>query len=99
GIFEVFFDTIVVCSVTSLVILTTGVWQTDASVSTLTIAGFQKALGPVAGGFIVSLSLTLFCFTTAVAQTLFACDQLVKIFGEKAGTWGKYVYLGLMFIG
>ena len=99
GIFEVFFDTIVVCSVTCLVILTTGVWQTDASVSTLTIAGFQKALGPVAGGFIVSLSLTLFCFTTAVAQTLFGCDQLVKIFGEKAGTWGKYVYLGLMFIG
>lgn len=87
GIFEVFFDTIVVCSVTCLVILTTGVWQTDASVSTLTIAGFQKALGPVAGGFIVSLSLTLFCFTTAVAQTLFGCDQLVKIFGEKAGTW------------
>ena len=99
GIFEVFFDTIVVCSVTCLVILTTGVWQTDASVSTLTIAGFQKALGPVAGGFIVFLSLTLFCFTTAVAQTLFGCDQLVKIFGEKAGTWGKYVYLGLMFIG
>lgn len=99
GIFEVFFDTIVVCSVTSFAILVTGVWKTDAAVSALTIAAFQKALGPVTGGVVVSLSLTLFCFTTAVAQTLFGCDQLIKLFGEKAGIWGKYVYLGLMFVG
>lgn len=99
AIFEVFFDTIVVCSITCFVILTTGVWQTETNVSTLTLIGFQRSLGPVLGGFIVSLSLVMFCFTTAVAQTLFGCSQLVKIFGESAGIWGKYVYLGLMFAG
>lgn len=99
GVFEVFFDTIIVCSITCFVILTTGVWERSDAVSTLTIMGFQEALGPAVGGFIVSLSLTMFCFTTAVAQTLFGCDQLVKLFGAKASTWGKYVYLGLMFLG
>lgn len=99
GVFEVFFDTIVVCSITCFAILTTGVWTTDAPTSVYTITAFQQSLGPAVGGFIVSVSLTLFCFTTAVAQTMFGCDQLVKLFGEKVRVAGRYAFLALMFVG
>lgn len=99
GVFEVFFDTIVVCSITCFAILTTGVWTTDASTSVYTITAFQHSLGPVLGGAIVSIALALFCFTTAVAQTMFGCDQLARLFGEKARIPGRYGFLALMFVG
>ena len=43
GVFEVFFDTIVVCTFTALVILCTGVWQTGEAGSTLAIPAFKSA--------------------------------------------------------
>ena len=98
GIFEVV-STIAICLITCLVILVTGVWETNSSAATLTLAGFQAGIGKAAGGFIVTVALLLFCFTTAVAQTLFGCGQMVKLFGNHASVWGKYVFLGLMFVG
>ncbi|MCD8009883.1 MAG: amino acid carrier protein [Lachnospiraceae bacterium] len=99
GVFEVFFDTIVVCSITCFAILTTGVWTTDASTSVYTITAFQQTLGNALGGGIVSVALALFCFTTAVAQILFGCDQLAKLFDEKARIPGRYAFLAFLLVG
>lgn len=98
GVFEVL-STVIICSITCLVILTTGVWETNSDVATLTLSGFQAGIGKAAGGFIVTVSLLLFCFTTAVAQILFGCSQMVKLFGNHAAVWGKYVFLAFMFVG
>ena len=66
GIFEVFTDTILMCGFTAVVILSGGpLWQFGLDGAALTSAVFSRALGP-AGGWVVSLSLLLFAFSTVV---------------------------------
>jgi AGCS family alanine or glycine:cation symporter len=66
-----FWDTIVVCSITGLVIASSGVLgATDASGATLTavpltMAAFESAIGPV-GAYIVSIGIILFAFSTII---------------------------------
>ncbi len=66
-----FFDTIVVCSVTGLVIASSGILgSTDAAGNTLsavplTMAAFGQALGP-AGSYLVSIGIVLFAFSTII---------------------------------
>lgn len=52
GIFEVFFDTVVMCSLTTLVILTSGLWDSGLNGAALTTAAFSSAIGAPAAGFI-----------------------------------------------
>ena len=65
GAFEVFVDTIMVCTMTALVLITSGSW-TDGALkgADLTIAAFEQSL-PF-GGMIVTLALILFPFTTII---------------------------------
>lgn len=70
GVFEVFFDTIIVCSFTALVILCTGVWTTGDAGSVLAINAFTGALG-VVGRVIASLGLLLFAGSTCLAFCTF----------------------------
>lgn len=79
GIFEVFFATLVVCTVTALVILTSGVYDPAAAVemirsgavppelvgAPLTAAGFATLFGQT-GEWLVSVCLVLFAFTSII---------------------------------
>ena len=81
GIFEVFFATLIICTVTALVILTSGVYdpahvlallETGAVPNgmlgaPLTAAGFASLFGE-AGEWIVSMSLILFAFTSLLGS-------------------------------
>jgi AGCS family alanine or glycine:cation symporter len=65
-----FWDTFVVCTVTGLAILTSGVMndvvvngETVLKGAPLTIAAFERTLGPV-GGWLVAIALALFAFST-----------------------------------
>ena len=64
-----FFDTIVVCSITGLVIASSGVLGATAADGTplkgiaLTIAAFERFVGP-AGAYIVSIGILLFAYST-----------------------------------
>lgn len=99
GVFEVFFDTIVVCSMTCLVILCTGVWsQEGVTASTMTAVAFGSSLGTV-GNLIVTLCLVLFTFTTACAQVEFGCTTLARLFGDKIRIVGRVAMLALIFYG
>ena len=84
GMFEVLFATLVVCSVTGLVILTSGVYDMNAVLAAraagplpaallgapLTTAAFATFLGPWAGAF-VSVSLLLFAFTSLLGWSYY----------------------------
>lgn len=81
GIFEVFFATMVICTVTALVILTSGVYDPNQMLplvergtvpqsmvgAALTAAGFATLFGE-AGEWIVSVSLILFAFTSLIGS-------------------------------
>ncbi len=64
GVFEVFVDTIVVCTITSLVIIITGEWSSGASGADLTLSAFEVGIG-VTGRTILAVGVLLFGITTS----------------------------------
>lgn len=64
GVFEVFMDTFVICSITSLVIITTGEWSSGLSGATLTLTAFESGMG-FAGPLLLTIAMVLFALTTA----------------------------------
>ena len=63
GSFEVFVDTMLVCTITGLVIVITGQWNSGLDGPALTLAAFQQVLGPV-GTVIITLGVFLFGLST-----------------------------------
>lgn len=84
GIFEVFIDTIVICSVTSLAILTTGVWKTGGSGAILTMTAFQSVFGKNLGFSIVVLCMILTAYDTMLAWGFYGETCSAYLFGPKA---------------
>lgn len=83
GLVEVFVDTIVVCTMTALVVLCTGAWDSGESGATLTARAFGVALGsPVAGTIFVSIIIAFFAFTTALVNVYYG-EVCVGILGGK----------------
>lgn len=64
GAFEVFIDTIVVCTLTCLVIIITGVWSSGATGATLTLNAFATGMGSASKIFIAT-GIFLFGVTTS----------------------------------
>ena len=58
-----FIDTIIVCTMTGLAIIVSGVWTSGASGAVLTSASFEAAM-PGVGKYLLALSLAVFAFTT-----------------------------------
>ena len=85
GIFEVFFDTIVMCTLTALIILTSGLWDSGLDGSALTIAAFSKAIGSFSSMFI-AISTTLFAFATIISWSYYGEKSLEYLFKERQDT-------------
>jgi len=64
GIFEVFVDTFIICSITCLVIMVTGQWSSGASGAELTLLAFETGIGS-AGRIILAFSVFIFGITTS----------------------------------
>ncbi len=83
GIFEVFMDTIVICTMTALVILCSGIpvsYGTDAGAE-LTIAGFTCTYGNWVSIF-TAVALCCFAFTTILGWGLYGTRCIEFIFGS-----------------
>ena len=76
-----FIDTIVICTMTALVILTSGVWQTGLSGSDLTAQAFNHSL-PVVGGYIVAFGIMIFALSTAISWSYYGDRSVEYIFGK-----------------
>ena len=106
AMFEVFFDTIVVCTLTGLVILCCGSGGEPAPEgAALASWCFQKHLGN-AGGYAVSLSMILFAFATIIAwyylgsqALLFLIGRLGWKNGKSAAALYRFLYLGAVCMG
>lgn len=64
GIFEVFVDTFIVCSITAIVIIITGQWSSGLDGATLTLSAFELGLGRT-GRIILAVGVFLFGLTTS----------------------------------
>ena len=84
GIFEVFTDTIVICTLTALVILCSGVPVTygQAAGAELTISGFTSTYGSWVSIF-TAVSMCCFAFSTIIGWGLYGARCIEFIFDEK----------------
>lgn len=64
GAFEVFADTIVVCTLTGLVVIATGYWDSGLQGATLTLTAFESVMGSFSR-ILITLSIFLFGLTTS----------------------------------
>ena len=97
GVFEVFLDTIVVCSATALVIIFTGVLPTGLAGSELTALAFSTGLGRL-GNAIVTVSIILFAYTTALTNEFYCETGISYALGNTAAVIIRYLYiLGLVY--
>ncbi|MDI9370289.1 MAG: sodium:alanine symporter family protein [Synergistaceae bacterium] len=100
GIFEVFVDTIVVCTLTALVIMTSGMLtgRPDLSGAQLTLSGFEVVLGNT-GTIILSIGLALFAFSTILGWYWYCETCGSYIFGTKLIPVLKILWIVVLFIG
>ena len=99
GIFEVFVDTILVCTTTGLVILVTGVWDGGETGAALAIRAFETGLPGTWGDIIVTTGLVLFAYSTIIGWSYYGETGIVYLLGTKAALpyrvlWLVFIYLG-----
>ena len=100
GIVEVFLDTIVICTMTALVILCSGIYVPygcSADIE-LTTAAFSEVLGPWVG-FVIILALCLFAFATVLGWGLYGIRCAHYLFGENKSKWFAYVQILTIVLG
>lgn len=99
GIFEVFVDTILVCTTTGMVIMVTGVWSGGTTGAELAGQAFSIGLPGSWGNLVVTTSLVLFAFSTVVGWSYYGETAIVYLFGSRAAlpyrlVWLVFIYLG-----
>lgn len=82
GIFEVFFDTIVVCTLTGFVILTSGLLEEGMDGVTLSVACFEQGFGKY-GGMLFALSIVAFAIPSILGWYYYARECIRYLFTWK----------------
>ena len=100
GIFEVFADTLVVCTLTALVILTSGVADDGFFGAEMTACAFSSVLGSW-GGKIICLSLIFFAVASILGWSYYGEQSLNYLLPRRPNAIGVYraVFLVCCFIG
>ncbi|MBK1851364.1 MULTISPECIES: alanine/glycine:cation symporter family protein [unclassified Marinobacter] len=78
-----FIDTIIICTITGLVIITSGAWTSGESGAELTSMAFAQAL-PGVGDYVVAIALAIFAFTTLLGWSFYGERSVEFLFGVKA---------------
>lgn len=92
-------DTLLVCTLTALAILATGVWQTtDANGVTMTAMAFESSLG-VTGKVLLLLCAFFFAITSLFSYSYYGNKAMSFVAGVKAGKYYDYFYLSTIILG
>jgi len=101
GMFEVSFTTIIICTLSALTILTTGIWETgEISGAPLCIESFN-AIIPGIGGVIVTLSTVFFALSTILGWAYYGevSIQYLTNKSKKAVLVYRIIYVLMVFVG
>ena len=99
GVFEVFVDTLMICTTTGLVILVTGAWDDGQTGAALSVRAFEIGLPGTWGDIVVTTGLVLFAFSTLIGWSYYGETGIVYLFGSRAAlpyriAWLVFIYLG-----
>lgn len=99
SLLEPFIDTIVICTITALALLSTGAWsQAGIAGSEMTVWAFENVYG-VLGRGIVTMTVTLFAFSTIISWSYYGEQGITFIFGEKHIPKYRYIFVIFIFLG
>lgn len=105
GIFEVFFDTFVVCTMTAVVVLSSGFIDLETGLAaagtndaTLVAQAFGNVFGPI-GEMFVAIAMLLFAFTTVLGWSQYGTKAVEYLMGEKATKVYKVIFVLMILSG
>lgn len=100
GIFEVFLDTIVLCTLTALTILVSGIAVPYGKTAgaPLATAALETVFGPWAAG-LMAVCLALLALATLMSWQLYGAKCAHYLFGAKGEQVYRLVYLGAILVG
>lgn len=99
GPIEVFLDTIVVCTITALAIVMSGLWTTGLEGATLTVNAFKAMLPGNIGYWIAIGSVILFGFSCLISYYDYAAQAAEYLFGEKSKYFVRAFWVVAIFVG
>lgn len=94
-----FIDTIIVCTMTGLVLIVTGVWHSGTEVSALTKSAFDIGLPGSWGGFIVTFGIVFFAYSTIIGWAYYGEKCIEYLCGVKALFPYRLIYSAFVFVG
>ncbi|MDO4482987.1 MAG: alanine/glycine:cation symporter family protein [Clostridia bacterium] len=107
GIFEVFFDTIIICTLTAIVVLSSGVIDlttggvlaqfADMDKNTLVAQAFTNCFGTF-GGMFVAIAVLFFAFSTVLGWSYYGTRSWIYLFGEKSAIIYKTIFVAIVFV-
>ena len=83
GMMGTFIDTLIVCTMTGLAIICSGVWSSGLSGAALSSAAFEAAM-PGTGNYLLTATLVIFAFTTILGWSYYGERCWEFLFGPRA---------------
>ena len=93
-----FIDTIIICTLTGLTLVVTGVWCGMENGTALTNAAFTSAF-PIFGGYMLLIGLVLFAFTTILGWNYYGERCMIYLVGTKGVLPYRLVFILLVASG
>ena len=93
-----FIDTLVICTITGLVIVVSGAWNSGLNGSALSSAAFEQSL-PGVGSYIVAVGLVLFAYTTILGWSVYGERCAEYLFGERIITPFRILWVLMIPVG
>ena len=96
-------DTLIICTLTALVIILTGAWQSGIEGVGMTVSAFSTGLSRIGleglAGHVVAGGLLLFAFSTIISWSYYGSRGAEYLFGEKSIKPYQYLYGAFVFLG
>jgi AGCS family alanine or glycine:cation symporter len=99
GVMEVFIDTHVVCTMTALVLLVTGAWQTGLEGAPMTVEAFNRGLPGNIGQYVVAIGLIFFAFSTVLSWAYYGEKCMEYLLGSRSVQFYRTLWIIAIFIG
>lgn len=95
---QTFIDTLVVCTMTALVILTATSWTQGISAGQLTSASFGETLG-ITGEIIVAISTSLFAYSTLIGWNYYGEKAIEYLLGFRSIRIYRIIFIAAVIVG
>jgi AGCS family alanine or glycine:cation symporter len=94
---QTFLDTLIVCTMTGLVLVLTGVWSNGMTGAALTSHAFESAMA--GGSYIVTIGIMLFAYSTILGWCYYGEKSMEYLFGIKSVLPYRLVFVGFVGVG